>query len=239
MLKNLYLFTWCLFFVLHSCKTEPKIIFSDFNITDNDGTSVEVFVPVASGDPKVSEAINLAITKEVVKSFYTGDVEPQTAISIKDAINNFNSEFNKFKTDFPESYQPWEAQIDGEIMHNGTKIISMSLTSYINTGGAQGILNISFLNFDVETGKRLKNEALFNNMDAFKEIAIYYFEDNIGNEDTLFDPESFTLPENIGYNDEGIILLYNAYEIGPFGSGIIEFTIPFEKVNPLLNFNGF
>jgi len=50
-------------------------------------------------------------------------------------------------------------------------------------------------------------------------------------------PESSQICANIGYTEEGIVLLYNTYEIAPYSTGIIEFTIPFDKVSSLLVFN--
>ena len=45
------------------------------------------------------------------------------------------------------------------------------------------------------------------------------------------------LPENIGFSDEGVILLYNVYEIAPYSEGITEFTIPFEEVLKYIKIN--
>jgi hypothetical protein len=44
------------------------------------------------------------------------------------------------------------------------------------------------------------------------------------------------MPANIGYNDEGVIFLYNVYEIAPYARGIIEFTMPFETISEFLKF---
>ena len=55
-------------------------------------------------------------------------------------------------------------------------------------------------------------------------------------EDEFFGKD-FQLPETIGYSDEGIIILYNPYEIASYAQGIVEFTIPFEDVSSFLNVN--
>ncbi|MGE5944414.1 MAG: PdaC/SigV domain-containing protein [Flavobacteriales bacterium] len=197
----------------------------------------EIIIPVAEGNNNITNIINSDIKNEVIKSLQIGDAETIESNSIEESITIFNDEYTNFKRDFPEVSQPWEAQIDGEIMYQSLEIISMSLTTYINTGGAQGNLNISFLNYDAKTGNRIKNIDLFNNIDDFKNVAKAYFEDAVENKSNAFNPNSFELPENIGYNDEGIILLFNAYETAPYASEIIEFIIPFEKVNSFLNFD--
>ena len=66
------------------------------------------------------------------------------------------------------------------------------------------------------------------------ETGIYQY-----NEDKdLFESESdtFNLPENITYNEEGIVLLYNAYEIAPYATGILEFEIPYSEIENYLAF---
>ena len=80
---------------------------------------------------------------------------------------------------------------------------------------------------------------LFTNIEAFKTIAKKYFEASVVDKDLLFDSETFKLPKHIGYSDDGIILLYNTYEIAPYTTGIIEFSVPFDEAKPYLVFNRF
>ena len=122
-------------------------------------------------------------------------------------------------------------------MYHSEVVISIALTSYQNTGGAHGILNISFLNFDVETGEPISNVDLFSDFSAFKAIAEQHFKKEIeGKESQYFKSDTFALPANIGFDDEGIFLLYNTYEIAPYSTGLTEIHIPFEEVSMLLNY---
>lgn len=222
-----------------SCNEELKTTFNDTNITTDNNKLVQVNIPNAVGNNLVSNKINTEIRHNVIAALQIGKNETPTAKTIQESINAFNAEYNVFNTDFPNSTVAWEAQIDGEVLFKSFEIISIALTYYINTGGAHGNTNISFLNFDALTGKRILNKNLFKNEPAFKEVAKLYFEASVKNEDVIFEPNNFKLPTNIGYNEDGIILLYNTYEIAPYSTGIIEFTIPIEKVNSFLVFNGF
>ena len=66
---------------------------------------------------------------------------------------------------------------------------------------------------------------------------------NIANEDgnevieDYFFGEPFHLPDNIGYSEEGLILLYNVYEIASYAQGYTEFRIPFSELNTYLKVN--
>lgn len=237
MLKNFFPLFIFGSFILNSCEKETKLTFEETNYTTEKNTLVEIIIPVATGDAPSINGINNDIKKEVIKSLQAFDNERMEAHTIEESITIFNEEYNSFLKDFPEISQPWEAQIDGELMYQSPEIISISITSYVNTGGAQGNLNISFLNYDAKTGHRIKKSELFNDIEGFKTMAQTYFEEAVENKGSAFNPNSFELPENIGYNESGLILLFNAYETAPYASEIIEFVIPFEEANVLLNFD--
>lgn len=228
----------CLISFMFSCDEELKTTFLDTNITTANNKLVEVNIPKAIGNNLVVTQINDEIDKTVVSALQIGEQDTITSKTVEESITLFNDEYNVFNADFPDVSQPWEAQIDGEIMFQSPHVISISVTSYVNTGGAHGNINISFLNFDASTGKRIQNSDLIKNKDAFKTIAKSYFNEAITEDDVLFEPDNFQLPANMGFTEEGVILLYNTYEVAPYSIGIIDFTIPIEKVSDFLAFNG-
>ena len=238
MCKNVVLIL-CFFFIVLSCQEDPKIVFSKINISTENNTIVEVNIPYAAGNELIADNVNLEIENYVVSALQLGE-SPKNAMSksIEMCIDNFNKQYHDFKTDFPESSEKWEAQIDGDIMFESPEVVSLSLTTYSFTGGAHGILNIILLNFNLQTGEVINPKALFKNIDAFKVLAKGYFNKTVTDKNTLFEPEKFELPANIGFNNKGVVLLYNTYEIAPYSTGVIEFTIPMAEVKPYLVFNG-
>lgn len=226
-----------LFFVFFNCKNESSTTFSNVTITTKTNKLVEVDIPKAIGTNSIVSNINDAINKLVIATLQFDTPDTVTSKSIEESINLFNDEYNAFIKDFPNSPQHWEAEIDGEVMFQSPEVISISITSYTNTGGAHGNTNITFLNFDATTGKRITNSDLIKNKDAFETVVKSHFKDAITEEDILFEPNKFQMPANIGFNDEGVILLYNTYEIAPYSTGIIDFTIPIEKVRSFLVLN--
>ncbi len=203
----------CLISVIFSCDEELKTTFIDTNITTANNKLVEINIPKAIGNNLVVPQINAEIDKTVASALQIGEQDTITSKTVEESITLFNDEYHAFNADFPDVSQPWEAQIDGEIMFQSPEVISISVTSYVNTGGAHGNTNISFLNFDASTGKRIQNSDLIKNKEAFKTIAKSYFKDAITEDDILFEPDSFQLPANMGFTEEGIILLYNTYEV--------------------------
>ncbi len=137
----------------------------------------------------------------------------------------------------------WEALIDGEVTYQSPEITCIAVNSYLNTGGAHGNMNISFLNFNSQTGEILQIEDYIKNRKDFLKLVESHFDLEIekkldeDNFNDYFFGDDFQLPENIGFSDEGIILLYNVYEIAPYSKGITEFTIPFEEVLQYIKIN--
>ena len=232
------LIAFCMILFIFSCEDDVTIVFLDSNITAKNNTIVEVNIPVANGSTEASSVINTAIKNTVISVLQIGDTEHSSPKSIEESIASFNNEYKRFISDFPDSSQHWEAQIDGEVMYQSPEIISVAITSYINTGGAHGNLIISLKNFNAETGNLISNNNLFKNINEFKKMALPYFNEAIKEKDGIFESTNFELPANMAYNDEGITCLYNTYEIAPYSAGIIEFTIPYNAINSFLVFEG-
>ena len=234
---NKFVFLICCFFLFQTCKEETTVSFSEVNITTKSNSLVDINIPKASGDKSITDGINSEIATIIMSELHIGDPDNVTSKSIEESIDSFNEEYHSFNNDFPETQQAWEVQIDGEVIFQSEDIITVSLTSYINTGGAHGILHITLLNFNAQTGKHIENNDLINDLERFKAVAKSYFNNAIEDKNILFEPDNFTLPANLGYSEDGLLLLYNVYEIAPYSTGVIDFTIPFEKVEAFLVFD--
>lgn len=224
-----------------SCTKEIRLTFSETNFTKNENAIIEINIPIAEGTNYVSESINTAIENFIVSTISFSE-DSLINVSLNEAMMKFDSVYIKFKDDFEEDSLVWEVLIDGEVTYQSPEIICVAINSYLNTGGAHGNTNISFLNFNSQTGKLLQNDDIIKN-DDFLKLAEKYFNiefQEILNEngfDDYFFGDVFHLPENIGFSEEGVILLYNVYEIAPYSEGITEFTIPFEEALPYLLLN--
>ncbi|ALJ05458.1 hypothetical protein APS56_10145 [Pseudalgibacter alginicilyticus] len=214
------------------------ISFSEINITTSNNSIVEINIPKADGNTTIANQINFEIRKTITAALHFDNPDTITSESIEESITAFNEEYNTFKANFPQNETGWEVQIDGDLMYQSPEVISIAISSYINTGGAHGALNIRILNFDPKTGETIENTALFNNIETFNTLAQKYFKDATKDKDIFLDENSFEFPANIGYSEEGLVILYNPYEIGPYSTGIIQFTIPFDDINSLLVFQG-
>ncbi|AXT18757.1 DUF4163 domain-containing protein [Flavobacteriaceae bacterium AU392] len=224
-----------------SCKKEVPITFSEIELKYNDLAMIEINIPKAEGNTENASMLNSKIQNHIANTLnYVEDYIEN--LKLETAIEVFNNEYSSFKANFEDSELIWEAIFDGEITYQSSEIISIPITSYLNTGGAHGSLNVTFLNFDPESGNLLSFEEFIEDINGFKTLAKTYFEKKFGiTNDKSFEDyffgQNFLLPENIGFNDEGILLFYNVYEIASYTDGPTEFTIPFDEVQSYLKIN--
>jgi uncharacterized protein DUF3298/peptidoglycan-N-acetylmuramic acid deacetylase PdaC-like protein len=227
---------------ISSCNQEVDLTFSETNFVKNENAIIDINIPNAEGDNDVSESINAIIENFIVNTINFSE-DSLISFSLNEAATKFDSIYMAFKDDFEENSLVWEALIDGEVTYQSQVITCIAINSYLNTGGAHGNMNISFLNFDSQTGQLLIIDDYIKNRLGFIKLAEKYFNIELQesldetNFDDYFFGEDFHLPENIGFSDDGLILLYNVYEIAPYSEGITEFAIPFEEALPFLRLN--
>lgn len=228
-------FLFILVFIVFSCSETNKtaVTFSEINVLHDDNAVIELNIPKADGNSKQSLAINKIVENHIANSLVFLEDSSDT-LQLDYAISNFDSEYKSFKEGFGENAMVWDASFDGEVTYHSPEVISIALNSYINSGGAHGNMNVTFLNFDA-LGNILKLSDVFTDLNTLTKIVQPYFEKETGGSSIdYFWGEPFHLPENIGLNDEGVIFFYNVYEIASYADGITEFTIPFSDIESLL-----
>ena len=229
----------CIFvilFLVQSCKKDIKpLTFESITLENSYEADIEVVYDLAKPNSDVAKIINSHIEKKIVEAI----PNTENTNSIDEAVNAFESSYINFKDEFFDTERAWTLDIETELLYKTETIITMGLSVYIDTGGAHGNDAIQLLNFNPETGKLYTKESLISDSDGFKKLAESFFLDHMKNEGTdirqFFFGKPFQLPENIGFNDEGIILLYNTYEISSYNHGYTEFVIPMDKAKAFLN----
>lgn len=223
------------FLILFSCEEVTVINFTETNALFEDNAIIELNIPKAEGTKDASKAINKTIENHIANMLVFLD-EPSDTLQLDYAIKNFDAEYKSFKNGFGESAMVWDASFDGEVTYQSPMLISIAINSYVNSGGAHGNLNVTFFNFDAQSGELLGFDGIFNDKAALTRIVKTHFEkETKGSDINYFFGEPFTLPANIGFNNEGIVCFYNVYEIASYADGITDFTIPFNEIEPYLN----
>ncbi|MDT7829063.1 DUF3298 and DUF4163 domain-containing protein [Pricia sp. S334] len=232
---------------LISCQEEEdKLTFERLRLDENpctDCPEISIEIPRAIERTKTAAAINTALREEIIAMLLFDD---EVEVSdLDDALISFSNGYAELQKRYADETTPWEAKIDGEIVYEDPKILTVQLDSYVFTGGAHGYSAKRFLNFDKQRGVELENWQLFQNRKDFQKYAETKFREQegisseapINQTGLMFEQNRFYLPENIGFSEEGVKLLYNPYEVASYADGPIVLTLPFKEVKPYLTSN--
>ena len=193
-----------------------------------------------------ADSINKNIFKAIRNCAYFGE-KPEEVNNYKELTASFLSSFksNKkdMKTDFPnDSVISWETSATAKEVYKSAKTINISVDYYGFTGGAHGYGGINSLIIDVQTGKLIPSDKIFNNLKKVKELVEAKFRQNQELSKTIsltevgyfFDKDVFVLPNTILYSKNGLIFHYNQYEAASYAQGPIEFEIPYSEIEKYL-----
>ncbi|MBT8394869.1 MAG: DUF4163 domain-containing protein [Flavobacteriaceae bacterium] len=216
-----------------SCEEEVNLAFSEINILEEKDAVVEINIPKAEGDDAICSSIN-SILGAYTNNALNIDSGNNVKGTFEETIAQFNSSYLKFRNQMNEEQQleltPWEAGVDGEVTYQSNRVISIAMNTYLNTGGIHGTSKVSFLNFDASTGNQIQYNEFIKDKNELKKFLKLYFEKEV--ESISFD--DFKLPETIGLNEEGVIILYNANEIPSYTDNLTEFIVPFDEIEHFL-----
>lgn len=191
----------------------------------------------ATGAEEVASQINQNLNEHIIKLISTQE-DPGIS-SLEELTEKFLTDYREAAENFSEE-PPWEAYVDEKLYMRSDSLISVGITTEIFSGGAHGYKTLTFLNFDPFTGNILSKN------DIFKEEFLGFVEqrfrqeqgipegENINSTGFWFEDETFSLPENIGFTEDKVVLVYNSYEIAPYAAGDIVMEIPLEEVRPFI-----
>lgn len=224
--------------ILNSCSSEFKpATFKTISIEEPFEAEISATYSKASGNDELSKTINTNVETAIIKTLNSS----KNKTDLNTVLKAFNEEYLSFKKDFSETIEPaWELYIETELTYQSENVITIAISTYEFKGGAHGNDKIEFLNLDAKTGRVLSQDDIIKDKESFKALAEQVFVNSLSNtkenlkmEDFFFG-NPFQLPENIGFSDDGLVLLYNVYEVASYDQGYTEFVIPFEEAESFL-----
>ncbi len=203
---------------------------------------VKISYPVFDGKKSLAKKINLHVNQQMIMYLRWGENHLELD-SLLVAVNNFLEKFTAIKREFPESHQSWYVEALGNVTCNTSKFLSLSMVNDSYTGGAHPNQILLFMNFDMESGKLLKNDdvvlddsrLLVLAEEAFRNYHHVKPEESLAEDGRFFlKNERFFLPAAIGYEGDDLVLYYNSYEIAPYAMGPTELRIPLEDLKGIV-----
>lgn len=193
---------------------------------------------------------------------YTFDISAPTSISINNAFDSTRSAFitNARETaqELIEGLGEEEEKLEEEIVAYlysqvdvqlwntiglfNKYVLTTSTSWYWYITGAHGVFDIEYYNIDLRDYHIIKEDELFKI--GYEEPLAKLIQDIIAESVDLPDTSEHIIPwdgmyvkpnKNFYFSKKGIVFAYNVGEISCNGAGVIEVTIPYDRVRPLLN----
>ncbi|CAA6825269.1 MAG: Unknown protein, partial [uncultured Sulfurovum sp.] len=141
-----------------------------------------------------------------------------------------------------------ESSLSFKVLSATDKTFTLEGSFYAYLGGAHGMGNTIFINYDSKTGKEISLDDVFvpNYKAKLKEIVEkeYRIQSHISESDSLKDKldwfeNEFVLAEAIGFGEDGLHLAYNAYEIKSYAAGTTNIIVPYASLKSIIRPNGY
>ena len=183
--------------------------------------------------------LNKAITSFIAASLYLEDpTQEPTALTIPAAAKGFVDSYWRDHAEFPDLAAAYFVEASVTETYRDDLFLSLEFKQYKYTGGAHGYHDVSYINFDKKTGKKLTNQSLFKHYDALSEFAEIEFrkafaipqKSNINANYFWFNGNTFTMPSSLGFVKDSLVLHYNQQEIASYTDAPVILSIPLDKV---------
>lgn len=180
------------------------------------------------------------ITKPIIldSSFKNVDVlnkSMSNALNIEELEENLDSTLQDKMNDYGEIDFNANFSSNDSVAYIDDDILEIDTFIYEYTGGAHGYSMETMQLYDINSGEKLpsKFEEVFdiNNDDEFLALLSSYLEPQ---KDRLFIFPIDTLPSSFFIRSDGIIFMWDIYQIAPYVSGMITTKISFDEIKDWL-----
>jgi hypothetical protein len=167
-----------------------------------------------------------------------GDAENPALVNLDEAANSLVQDYQKFHKEFPDSPQVWNVRLKSRFTYEKENLLCLMIVSESFTGGAHGALNKRFMTFSMRNGEPVYLLDRVGDKEGFKALAEQKFRQqkklpplsDYNKSGYHFPDNKFQLPANIGIDDKGYLLHYNAYEIAPYAMGPTDIRVDFDEL---------
>ena len=219
-LSLLFLFTACNKPKEQQAGTPVNFYFSQDSIT----CTLQAEVAEASLSQAVGEWMN-----EQLGGYYSGDATDMQAI-----VDFYGKALCDTLRQDQSNSLTGEMEFDAvmEKTHETSQYVTYSLSTYMDLGGAHPASSDRGATFRKSDGQRLSWDIL--NADArqlFNDILVEMLSGYIDIDEGADIPLPSTPPYFV---EDGVVVIYQEYEIGPYAIGMPTDTIPYERILPLM-----
>lgn len=147
----------------------------------------------------------------------------------KSLLNKANQALKKWKN---EEISNNEILNQVYVFYYDKNIISLGKNAYSYTGGAHGMVNFQRKTYDISNMKLIdiKNELMLED-NRFQNIILQKIKEKYS-EDDLFDTKNIKMTSIYEVKKNGLIFIWEPYDIAPYSTGVIEIFVSFKELKP-------
>lgn len=213
--------------------------------------------PIKSSDKSLSDSLNAYFISACFGEVYKGK-------ELIDVINQYAKEYaDEYREDLESMYledkrnrevkdmiiewYSYSKSIKSKVLFYEKNLLVYRVDKEIYTGGAHGIYESVFYNFDLAKFRRLHLDDIFEEVDKDVLTDLLWnqlmADNNVKSRGELeemgYGSTGDLVPSDNFYLDkEGISFYYNVYEFTPYVMGPTEIKLSYEKVGDMLNLKG-
>ncbi|AVN19573.1 MULTISPECIES: RsiV family protein [Acinetobacter] len=204
-------------------------------------------------DQQILSTLNqiLEIAEPDAKSTQTEQKSEASAVAGAEQKNSFDAQVQRYANSFIDLDNELKALssnhqinllVKPKILQAQGKVVTVVLNSSSYLGGAHGSAAQHYYNFDLKEQKQIKLEDLLRPQQkaALEKLAHEAFKTWVMDSklaDNVADYEQawpFKLSNNFLLGEQGLILQYGEYEIGPYVVGLPRLVIPYDQLQDVL-----
>ena len=201
-------------------------------------THINLKIPVLGGGNDVAvNQINTFIDGQYREAVKSRLPEPTGNTTLDAMCASFIEGYKLFMLEFPDSEQKWYLEIDGSESIVAPDYFTVVINHAEYLGGAHPATFVQLQSFDLATGNMISISDKYRG-NKLKAIAEKMFREKNGLDSTtdlndagfMFKDGQFVLPENMGLTPDGVLMVYNSYEVASFDKGETRFIIPYNHL---------
>ncbi len=136
----------------------------------------------------------------------------------------------------------WDLQVQCDTAYSSPTILTVRQETYTYSGGAHPNTQIMLQSFSRRTGHAMQLSEVVSDTTALIDLVEQAFRkqqdiqpgQDLEEAGYFLRDGHFFLPDSFGFSREGLIFLYNPYEIAAYAVGPIQLTVPYVQLKDVL-----
>ena len=187
--------------------------------------------------------INSIIEKKVKTALHEtvfNDEVPN--VSVEKMADMVIEDYESFIDEFQDSSEKWDISVSVVSTFQKNQLLSLSFSTESYTGGAHANSFIEYMILDLKNEQELKVGDLVSSKKQLNTVAERLFRkqknlsaaQSLQEEGYFFEGGKFKISDNIGIQQNGLVIYFNSYEIAPYAMGPSAVIVPFYEIKDIL-----